>query len=152
MEKERKERRRLGIKLGPYQRKTDRPYDKEAAKLCDGDRKTLRRFYAYRNQCARRRKGVGISFNLTLQLFLSITSSVCFYCGQLSPNKNYCGIDRVDSSIGYEPTNCVPCCKICNKMKLNYSQQFFLAHAEKIHKHMEKKTATRQPEQLLLPL
>jgi hypothetical protein len=36
------------------------------------------------------------------------------------------GIDRVDSSKGYVLDNCVPCCKMCNRMKLNHSTQDFI--------------------------
>lgn len=32
------------------------------------------------------------------------------------------GVDRIDSSKGYEIDNCVPCCGECNTMKMDYSQ------------------------------
>jgi hypothetical protein len=36
----------------------------------------------------------------------------CFYCGHVTPGGG--GVDRVDSRVGYQPDNCVPCCAECN--------------------------------------
>lgn len=43
------------------------------------------------------------------------------------------GIDRIDSSKGYEPDNCAPCCNMCNCMKLDHDRDDFLAQVERIH-------------------
>jgi len=56
----------------------------------------------------------------------------CEYCGITI---NGLGIDRVDSSIGYRLSNCVPCCTMCNRMKLNYDKDIWLEHIERIAKH-----------------
>ena len=40
--------------------------------------------------------------------------------------------DRVDSSLGYTVSNCVPCCKYCNQAKNDRSVSEFLAHARRI--------------------
>lgn len=99
------------------------------------NRALMRRFYAYRNQCKRRNKGVGILFDLTLEQFASLTENIgCSYCGGKSPDKNYVGIDRIDSTKGYIFDNCVPCCIICNRMKSVHTKEFFLAHIAKIFK------------------
>lgn len=45
------------------------------------------------------------------------------------------GVDRIDSSIGYDASNCSPCCRMCNNMKLDHSVVAFLSHAEKIHQY-----------------
>jgi len=37
----------------------------------------------------------------------------------------YNGIDRRDSSIGYELSNCYPCCKFCNYAKMSFPLQEF---------------------------
>ena len=42
------------------------------------------------------------------------------------------GIDRIDSTQGYELINSVPCCTICNRMKLDHSKMDFLTHIQKI--------------------
>ena len=44
------------------------------------------------------------------------------------------GIDRKDNSIGYEPGNCVPCCKRCNTIKMDIEYEEWLAHLAKILK------------------
>lgn len=63
-----------------------------------------------------------------------LTQQNCYYCNDLpSTNVNppkiwtkewktlnvfkYNGIDRLDNNIGYLLTNCVSCCKICNRAK-----------------------------------
>ena len=79
-------------------------------------------------------KSRGLSFELSKEDFYSITSKPCEYCGDLN---NYNGIDRRDSSEGYILSNCVPCCEICNKMKLDYDINSWLAHMTKILNHMQ---------------
>lgn len=91
----------------------------------------------------------GLDFNLTDEEFDSLIFSKCYYCGSEPTSSNYVnnrinrtkeefkvtGIDRINSDLGYTIDNCVPCCKICNKMKLNYSDDFFKAHITKIYNH-----------------
>ena len=38
----------------------------------------------------------------------------------------YNGLDRVDNSRGYEPSNVVPCCRRCNRAKDDMSSQEFM--------------------------
>lgn len=73
-------------------------------------------------------------FNLTFEQFSEIVVRPCEYCG----SEKSLGVDRVDSSIGYEIENCVPCCRICNVMKNSLSVEDFLDHIKKI---FEKVTA-----------
>lgn len=69
----------------------------------------------------------GRPFELTESQFRELTQQCCFYCGA-KPNKlmstgnqqsnyTYNGVDRVDNSLGYVISNCVPCCEFCNKAK-----------------------------------
>ena len=101
-----------------------------------GDRKLLRRFYAYPNQIARRNRknktGRVLTFTLTIDEFVSITTQPCRYCGCFNEGENYVGIDRIDSSKDYTSSNCAPCCKVCNTMKMQHTLDFFLAHIHKI--------------------
>lgn len=112
------------------------------------DKLGLRKLYAsYRgNARAKKRK-----FDLTLDEFRDITSQNCTYCGS-EPSTISCaessymkdkysmyrynGIDRVDSKRGYEKDNIVPCCKLCNLMKLNNNMDTFIEHISKIYKHI----------------
>lgn len=103
-------------------------------KKCQNEAKESR-YNIYRKNAVRR----GIEFNLSKSDFYDITSKPCYYCGEYSNkdinNKLYSGIDRIDSSKNYDLDNVIPCCDICNKMKLDYSLSFFLEHINQIVKH-----------------
>ena len=84
-------------------------------------------------------------WELTLEEFSELVTQNCKYCGaepeyrpyyttKSNPNeKLYAhGLDRVDSSIGYTYSNCVPCCTVCNRMKLDLSVDEFYSHIKKI--------------------
>ena len=83
------------------------------------------RYNIYKKNAKRR----GFVFNLTKEEFYTLTSLNCHYCGDFN---NYNGIDRIESNIGYIEDNCVPCCEYCNKMKLDYSTDFWLNHIKKV--------------------
>lgn len=82
-------------------------------------------------------RGRKIDFSLSKPEFRALTSQNCHYCGiepsQISKSKasasayKYNGIDRVDNSVGYEWSNCVPCCSTCNYAKRNMSYNDFMA-------------------------
>ena len=88
------------------------------------------RYNIYKKNAKKR----NIDFNLTKQQFYDLTAQPCYYCGELN---NYNGIDRVDSSKNYTLDNCVPCCSYCNKMKMDYSKDFWLSHMKKILVHLK---------------
>ncbi len=99
-------------------------------------------YHHYQNVCAKPR---GLEFTLTIEEFLELIDGDCFYCDSPPSNefgKNnkyltgshiYNGIDRLDNNKGYTLTNCVPCCKICNKMKSNLGYDEFFSHIKKIY-------------------
>lgn len=58
------------------------------------------------------------------------------------------GIDRIDSSKGYNKENCVPCCFLCNKMKSNLYYKDFLHHIGKIYKYSSSTTIEKTLEKL----
>lgn len=95
---------------------------------------------------------------LPKDVWLSIVKQPCFYCGGIDKRNRATassykrnngitltedviklyeielnGIDRVDSSRGYEIENCVPCCGICNRMKNGYTQEQFFEKIKKIY-------------------
>lgn len=78
-------------------------------------------------------------FDLTRQQFNEIVCKSCFYCGEFSKGKNYCGIDRIDSSKGYTIDNVVSCCTQCNYTKLDYTQQEYLEHCKKVTEYQNAK-------------
>lgn len=95
------------------------------------------RYNIYKKNAKKR----NIEFHLSKEEFYSITSKPCNYCGGYSRvdlnGDAYNGVDRIDSNKDYTIDNVVPCCDVCNKMKLDYSTDFFLNHINKIIKHMK---------------
>lgn len=74
-------------------------------------------------------------FELSKEDFYNLTSMPCEYCGDL---EDYNGIDRINSSYGYTVENCVPCCAMCNKMKLDYNISDWIKHIKKIANYYNK--------------
>lgn len=79
-------------------------------------------------------------FELTFDEFKKLILSNCHYCG-VEPsniyfrnyyNINYNGIDRINNDVGYLTTNVVPCCKICNIAKNNYTHNEFLKWIDRL--------------------
>jgi hypothetical protein len=107
-------------------------------------------FRCYRENAKRTNK----DFHLSLTLVRELTSADCFYCGE-SPSQEskhrahngkqkkngqsyfYNGIDRKNNSLGYTPENCTSCCKICNYMKQELSQQEFIYHIKEILERLQ---------------
>ena len=83
--------------------------------------------------------------NLDKEQFRAIVISDCHYCGTAPqqrfgrPAHNgyfyYNGVDRVDSSKGYDVDNVVPCCGRCNVAKNNMPLNDFLGWLERAYKH-----------------
>lgn len=53
------------------------------------------------------------------------------------------GIDRVDNSLGYILSNVVSCCKICNYMKKDLSEQEFQDQCERVYLAKDKKKSMK---------
>jgi hypothetical protein len=86
------------------------------------------RYTTYRNGAKFR----NMEFNLTEDEFNIYWQVPCHYCGS---DIDTIGIDRVDSTIGYNMSNIVPCCTICNMMKMDLDSKVFLTQIEKIYQH-----------------
>lgn len=72
-----------------------------------------------------------IIFDLTFDEVYDIANKKCYYCNK-SPERIIAtiggiiqvnGIDRVDNSLGYIKSNCVPCCSECNLKKREVSKE-----------------------------
>lgn len=72
-------------------------------------------------------------FEFSLDEFRAIVLQPCVYCGAEPMPIN--GMDRIDSSNGYIPSNVVPCCSDCNYAKRGLSASQFLSMVERIHEH-----------------
>jgi hypothetical protein len=84
------------------------------------------RYSQYKSSADKR----NIIFELTKDEFINIVSKPCNYCG-ISDLTYYNtngagGIDRIDSNNNYIISNCISCCGMCNKMKLDYTKDDFL--------------------------
>ena len=124
-------------------------------KLVPGQRSFNRFLEGYKNNAKQR----NLFFDISKKEFKSLISKNCVYCGavpkQYNPFLNkkgerrlrsgnsslewleqqyieVNGIDRIDSSKGYELENIVTCCGQCNMMKMDYSLEEFLKQVEKI--------------------
>lgn len=79
----------------------------------------------------------GIPWNLDKEWYLAnIWDRQCAY-GRHPANG---GIDRVDSNVGYEPSNCVPCCFRCNSIKNDQT-------LDEMYRHIAEMLAHRNDEQ-----
>lgn len=106
-----------------------------------------------------RAKSKGRVFPLTQEKFREITQNDCHYCG-IEPRQVfaykyrgladestqpiadpyvYNGIDRIDSSLGYQESNCIACCSFCNLAKLDYTKEEFEAWVLKAAKHIQER-------------
>lgn len=97
---------------------------------CDLDRKTPRQLFRRYKQSARDRN---LSFKITFEKFLSFQKHPCTYCGD---TQDAIALDRIDSNVGYEIHNLTRCCGTCNYMKRRHSVEEWLAHLEKVLRHM----------------
>lgn len=86
----------------------------------------LGKWKAYRKDAERR----GLVFEFTLERFTELFwQKTCSYCGDTIRTA---GVDRLDNKEGYTEVNAVPCCYICNLMKLKSSREDFIAKCRKI--------------------
>jgi hypothetical protein len=89
-----------------------------------------------------------LCWQLADDVAIGIFESNCHYCGVAPSNCAtgarrrktetgskfyYSGIDRIDSSKGYEAGNVVPACRICNLAKTNLSLEDFLTWIERVY-------------------
>jgi hypothetical protein len=107
----------------------------------------------------------GWEFHLTLPQLKYVTQLNCAYCGKEPSNVyrlrykvdgvhqrgvdpsmevRWSGLDRIDSSKGYEYGNVVPCCGECNAMKSKLPLDVFLALVERIRSHNPTVAGIRQ--------
>lgn len=88
-----------------------------------------------------------LSFELSKEQFVELTSKNCYYCDKEPSQVIHChktnlngayvynGIDRKDNSLGYIIGNCVPCCKDCNIAKMQMSETEFLKLIKRIYEY-----------------
>ncbi len=72
-----------------------------------------------------------IKMELSPEIFELLVLQPCYYCGIIQ-TKGFNGVDRMDSTRGYEIDNCVSCCDECNTMKGALDNATFIKRAEHI--------------------
>lgn len=82
----------------------------------------------------KRNRIYGGSDNFTIEQFESITKQPCYYCGIIQ-DKGFNGVDRMDSTKGYEIDNCASCCTECNMIKGAVDNITFIQRVEHILTH-----------------
>lgn len=83
-------------------------------------------------------------FLLTKEEFIPFLKMPCYYCGKEPSNYKtrklkqgtyiykYSGLDRKENTIGYQISNVVSCCKLCNTIKGTLSYDLWTQHLENI--------------------
>lgn len=89
------------------------------------------------NRLKTRSKERGLLVEISLEEYIDLVSSSCYYCDGKIPEVGY-GLDRVDSSKGYLKDNCVACCTRCNRAKGDTTPTEFLEWAKQIVAHSSK--------------
>ena len=89
----------------------------------------------YVNQKKQKAVQRGKSWNLTNLEVANLIIQPCYYDGSLP--EPYNGLDRIDSSKGYELGNVVPCCMRCNSAKNNMTVEEFKEHIKRIYNHLK---------------
>jgi hypothetical protein len=98
---------------------------------------------SYRGNARKR----NLAFPLTRDETEALISKPCAYCGgtnyrpharkrhALLANSACNGIDRLHNDIGYELSNCVPCCSICNRAKLDLTAFEWKLYLDRLLSH-----------------
>lgn len=103
---------------------------KTRRKLSDEERLTNFRYGIYKQNAKRKE----MEFDIPLQLFSGLIEQECIYCG----TDTRIGVDRIDSSLGYTPSNCAPCCSDCNYAKREMSTDDFLNLVARIYAYQSR--------------
>jgi len=106
-----------------------------------GEASFLRLLYSVKTKAQLR----NYTFELTEEEFKILTKQNCHYCGiqpyqetgskKCNGKYTYNGVDRKINNIGYTLENSIPCCGVCNKMKMDLDYDLFLEKCKLITKN-----------------
>lgn len=85
----------------------------------------LGKYRQYKHGAVRR----GYEWGISIEAFAAFWNTSCSYCGGAIDGV---GIDRKDNTLGYTEGNSVPCCEMCNRLKMAYHLDEWVAHMKKI--------------------
>jgi hypothetical protein len=108
----------------------DRNYQEEA-------KRNIKSYWLSFCRIAKRRNK---DISLVESEFINLVNNKCYYCNYINENE-VIGVDRLDNNKGYILDNCVPCCKICNRLKHIYHPSFFIEKAKIINSYIENKVS-----------
>ena len=123
---------------GCMQSKRSRRVVGSGRRSAEGTRVEINNLISIYKSNARKRD---VSFDLTYAQFETLVDGECYFCGDIGGNTlrkrgyndySYNGIDRVDNSVGYLPSNCISCCSWCNRAKNNGTLANFVDKCKKI--------------------
>lgn len=117
-------------------------YRIEKPRIAFGKASFNRLYIGYLNNAKKR----NLIWDLTKDRFYEITQENCYYCGKPpsqtivargnNGNFVYSGIDRIDSSKGYEKDNIVACCARCNQAKMSETKDNFINWIKQVYEHL----------------
>lgn len=115
-----KKAQHVGLCKAHYQKEwRQKSYIKK--RIAEYGRKKYRTPVGRYNLLKGRVKTVGLSFNISFELFESLISERCFYCQKWPDGKSTgAGLDRIDTNKGYVFNNVVPSCWLCNRLRGNH--------------------------------
>lgn len=98
----------------------------------------------YKGGAARR----ALQFDLNIEQVEQLAKADCIYCGKAPAERLWAGkqvpggmfvngIDRKNNSLGYTTDNSVPCCTVCNRMKMAMNYEEFIEHVSRIAAHVK---------------
>ena len=128
---------------GCMQSKRSRRVVGSGRRSAEGTRVEINNLISIYKSNARKR---GVSFDLTYAQFETLVDGECYFCGDIGGNTlrkrgyndySYNGIDRIDNSVGYLPSNCISCCSWCNRAKNNGTLANFVDKCKKIASRIE---------------
>ena len=111
--------------------KTRRIYKKFITKRREYDKLYSGTYKGVYNSYKKAAKKRNHQFLIPISVFKFYYKKECHYCGNIMKKV---GFDRKVNSIGYLLSNIVPCCGICNKMKMVLDKNIFIEHCIKISK------------------
>jgi hypothetical protein len=78
-------------------------------------------------------------WNLTDEEARALFIAACYYCGHVPIPEKLNGIDRLENTDGYLPSNTVSCCWLCNRNKGAMSSKEFQTWIVKVYLELQKK-------------
>ena len=93
----------------------------------------------------------GYDFKISKDEAIKFFKQNCFYCGRKPSSIAkkcalpflYNGIDRRNNLIGYTLENCVPCCGVCNRAKMDLNYEDFIIMIKNIYNNLIKNNDNR---------